>query len=164
MYYNHTKLHTFDPNLDNPHMSLGVKFFYYIRPSGPYICLAILGIILWLMTYLILFFFKDLLVTILKKESDRGYYYKYLEYTRFVKHVFGFSIIILIFWILLILVLHEWRWYVITIGGYSFTIFHTCYLIKYYLVDKNQFDLFDDYIFLFNAMRNKNKFAKIKKD
>lgn len=164
MYSNHTKYHKDPMHIDNPNLNFGVKLYLYLRPIGPYIALGILGIILWMLSYMIIFFLKDFLVTYLKKETDRGYYYKYLEYTRFAKPVFYFSLIVSSFWIILVIILKEWRWFTFSTGCFFFTILYMGYLFKYYLIEKHDFDLFDDYVFLFKRMISKKKTQKIKKD
>ena len=164
MYSNTTKLHDFESDLDHPHISIGVRLFLYIRPAGPYFGLGFIGVLLWLLTYMIMYFYRDFLVTHLKKESDRGYYYKYLEYKKFSQHVFGFSFIVFFFWIVILLVLNEWRFYMFTVGGFFFLIFYVCYLVKYYLIDKNDFDFFDDWVYLYKRMTAKKNIEKIKKD
>jgi hypothetical protein len=164
MFTNHTKYHSDPMNLDNPKLGLGVRIFLYLRPIGPYIALGIIGFILWLVSYMIIFFYKDFLVTHLKRETDRGYYYKYLEYVRIIKPISWFSLIISSFWIVLMILMKEWRWYTISVGCYLFSLTYICYLIKYYFLNKNDFDLFDDYIFLMNKIRNKKELEKLKKE
>jgi hypothetical protein len=164
MFTNHTKYIQDHMSYDNPKLNLGVRIFLYLRPVGPYVALGILGFILWAVTYMILFFYKDFLITYLKKETDRGFYYKYLEYSRIIKLISWFSIIISSFWIVLIIFMKDWRWYTISIGCFLFSTFYLCYLFKHYVYDNQEFDLFEDYIFLFNKMKSKNKVEKLKKE
>ena len=139
-----------------PEETKSLKFARIVHGIMPYIFLSLLGTIVWSMTYICLFFYKELLLCYMKrtiKFEGVSYYEKLKEYKKHMKKFFTFNFIIISFWFIILFTNEEWRIYIIKSG---FIIFIMMYIIgwsyhyKYYSY-KN--DFFDDFIFIINYFR-----------
>jgi hypothetical protein len=120
----------------------------FLKEDFPFI--FIVGV-LFIVTYFVIFFFKDLFITYLKKD-DRAYYYKYVNLKPHIRPIILFSLLITTLWGVALLISH---WKIIIYGYQSFIIIYLIYNLKYYLWDKNEFDYFDDLIWIYKFYNSK---------
>jgi hypothetical protein len=146
--------------LDNPNLYLGEKIYLRAKIWAPYVGLAFIGSILVLSTYAIFFFFKDVFIAYMRKE-DRSYLYKLVTLRPHIKLISYFTVIITIFWVVVLFL--DWRWYIIGSGFLVFMFIYLSVFINYYLIEGNKFDYFDELIWLYGRIK-KNKEQKLKKD
>lgn len=147
-------------SLDNPNLHIGEKIYLKTKIWGPYIGLAFIGSILVLATYAIFFFFKDVFIAYMRRE-DRSYFYKLVTLKPHIKLISYFSVIILIFWLVVLFL--DWRMYIISSGILVFMFIYFSFFINYYIIEGNDFDYFDELIWFYGRIK-KNKQQKLKKE
>jgi hypothetical protein len=149
---------------DDPNLHIGNKIYLKVRGYSPYFAFAFFGLLLWILSYAVVYFFKDLFIAYLKKDEpfQRGYLYKYLEYKPHLKKMIGFGAVIILFWVIIFFI-KEWRLYSFISGFMLALAFYSIFLIKYYFIDNNDFDFFDDLTYIVNRYRLKNDDSTIKK-
>ena len=140
-----------------PEETKSLKFARMVHGIMPYFFLTILGTIVWSMTYICLYFYKELLLCYMKrtiKFEGVSYYEKLKEYKRHMNKFLTFNFIIITFWLIILFTNEEWRIYIIKSGFIIFIIIYIIgwsYHYKYYSY-KN--DFFDDFIFIKNYIKN----------
>jgi hypothetical protein len=123
---------------------------------GQNLGLAIIGLIAFASLYGIIIYFREILVTYLKSFEDRGHFYKWVELRPTIKRALFFTGIMGVFWITILNLSH--REFVITTGLSIFSLIYLIFLVKYYIRDQNDFDLFDDEIYLYNKLVKSKEF------
>ena len=124
----------------------------------PYLFLSFLGTIIWSMTYICLYFYKELLLCYIKsmiKFEGVSYYQKLKEYKKYITNFLVFNLIIIVFWIIILFTNEEWRIYIIKSGFIAFIliyIFGWIYYYKYYNYNNNYFD---DLFIIMNFIKGK---------
>jgi hypothetical protein len=147
---------------DNPNLPYGVKFYRTYRIYAQYLAFAVMGLIVWSMLYMIQLYYRDFLVTYLKSKEDRGFYYKLVDYYSSYKRVIAFTIIFSLLCITIFFI--EYCSYIYFAGFIEFSILYIIYLIKNYYIDDNDFDYFDDFIYLYYRLTLKKDKKKEKID
>ena len=139
------------------------RILFYFKELTTFFGFVFIGTILFFISYAIFIFFKDLLITYARRNDrfERGYYYKYIEYIPYIKPVSIFTVIITCFWTVVLFL--EWRMFIIKSGFILFSIGYVISLIYHYVINKNHFDLFDDYIWIYNKLKRPNT-ETVKKD
>ena len=150
-----------------------LKFARIVHEIIQYMSLAILGTIIWSLTYICLYFYKELFLCYIKRNikfEGVSYYEKLKEYNKRKYNILIFNAIIIFFWIIILFTNEEWRNYIIRSG---FIIFIFIFIVgwtiyyKYYTYTN---DFFDDYVYIFNYIkantidRLKNIYSKEKKE
>lgn len=144
--------------------------------SHLHIAFSIIGTMIWFFGYALFSFYKDYLITSIRKDEKfgRGFYYKYVNYQSYKKLIFGFNVFY-IFFVMTLLLFINMRYFCILSGLVIFVICYFGFCIKFYIVENNKFDLFDELIWFYqafikeklNKLRNKNEItdgAKQKKE
>jgi hypothetical protein len=142
----------------NPQKTFQSNFKLYGQNLG----LAIMGLIAWAAVYGILIYFREILVTYLRSTEDRGYFYKWIELRPTIKRVLFFTGCISIIWITILHLDH--KMFIITNGLIIFCLIYLMFLVKYYIMDQNDFDLFNDEYYLYNKIMRRKKVTKEKTD
>jgi hypothetical protein len=126
-----------------------ISLLEFLKEDLPYL---IIGAVLFIVNYLILFFFKDLYITYLRKE-DRAYFYKYVNLKPHIKPIILFSFLVSLLWGVSVLISF---YKIISYGSMSFVFLYSIYNLKYYVWDKNEFDYFEDLIVVYRFYKSKN--------
>ena len=135
-----------------------LKFAKIIHAIIPYIFLSLLGTILWSLTYVCLYFYKEVLLCYIKipiKFEGQSYLNKLKEYKTFLPRVILFNFILIFFWLIILLSHNEWKFYIIKSGFIFFIIFFVVYWCYYYKYYNYKNDFFDDYYYIMNYFKNK---------
>jgi hypothetical protein len=100
---------------DEKYISLPVKIFFLLREYSSYFTLAFIGTLIWILSYLLLFFYKEILYCYLRSSENtnegKSHLYKFIEYKPHLKNLFVFNIAILIYWFAIIFLMDEWKKY-----------------------------------------------------
>ncbi len=125
---------------------------FYNKIDQLHIIFSLIGFMIWFLGYAILSFYKDYFITYCRKDEKfgRGFYYNYVKYQSCKKLVYYFNVFYLIF-VAILLYFVKMKYYCLLSGLCLFSFFYTAFLIKYYLFDKNKFDLFDDYTWMYKS-------------
>lgn len=154
-------------NYDNPHLPTSLRLYMYIRDTFPYVGLAFIGFVLVSASYGIFYYYKDILIAYARKdeEGQRPFYYTYVEHKSYIKYIIYFNIILTGFWISALVT--QWRYYLVLSGITLFVILYVVVLAKHYLWDKNPFDYFDEFVWLYDYLATrlrKDDSGKLKSD
>ena len=139
-----------------------LKFARIVREIMPYIFLALLGTIIWLLTYVILYFYKELLLCYIKrtiKFEGISYYEKLKEYKKNMSKFLIFNSIIVMFWLIILFTNEEWRFYIIKSGFIFFILIYIIGWTVYYKFYSYTNDFFDEFYFFVNYI-NKEYISK----
>jgi hypothetical protein len=131
----------------------------YFRINQLHIAFSIIGTMIWVFGYALFSFYKDYLITFLRKEEKfgRGFYYKYVKYQSYKKLIFGFNIFY-VFFVSTFFLLINMRYFCILSGMIIFFIGYIGFCIKVYLMDQKKFDLFDEFVWVYqNFIKEKLK-------
>lgn len=130
------------------------------------IAFSLIGTMIWVFGYAIFAFYKDYLIAFYRKDEKfgRGFYYKYVNYQSYKKLILAFNVFY-VFFVATLLLFIKMRYFCILSGMFIFFIGYIGFCIKSYLVDKNKFDLFDEFIWFYQTFVKEkiNKFLH-KKD
>lgn len=142
------------------------KSINFIGENAPLVLFSILGTILVSLTWAVLYYFKELFVTYLQKDDrlQRGYYYKYIQLKQHVKNILCMAFVLCIFWAGFFFLLKEWRYFAFAQGFSIFTIVYGTYLVYYYIIQKNEFDLLDDFKLIYSEIKKGKVKEKVKKE
>ena len=125
---------------------------YLIRSSFIFV-----GIFIWFVIFALFLYWKSFIISYLRKDekNSRPHYYLYIEYKSYWKNIAVFTFIGIAFNIIVLFMkeakyMHFW----------GFIIFFTCYILYcfnlYYIKDQI-FDLFDDYIWIIEKCKKREK-------
>ena len=134
-----------------------LKFAKAIHFIMPYIFLTILGTVIWSLTYICLYFYKELLLCYIKsslKFEGISYYEKIKEYKRHMKKILIFNSIIIFFWIVILFTNEEWRLYIIKSGFFMFILIYIIGWTIYYKYYCYNNDFFNDFYCFMNYFKN----------
>lgn len=134
---------------DDPALSLTHRWYLKYGNKLEYIPLALMGLLAWSLLYGLVFYLKDHIITNLRREEKfmRGYHYKQVNDQLYYKTTTGFAVIVIIIWVVILCI--PKKEFVIKSGLFLFLTLYLIYLVKYYFYDDNDFDLIDDYKWLF---------------
>jgi hypothetical protein len=124
----------------------------------PFVAFWFIGSLLFGLTYAILSFYKDFIISWVRRE-DKEFQYKLINLFPYAKLITFFSIIVIVFWSSVMFI--DQKYFILKSGFITFGIIYSLSLVKYYLIDGNKFDYFDDLIWIKNNL-TKNKQGKIK--
>ena len=157
-------------SLKYPEETKSLKFAKAIQFIMPYIFLTLLGTIIWSLTYMCLYFYKELILCYIKKSikfEGISYYEKIKEYKKYMKNFLVFNSVIIFFWFIILFTNEEWRLYIIKSG---FIMFILLYIIgwstyyKYYCYKNDFFDDFYCFMNYFKSEISKYKISSSKKE
>jgi hypothetical protein len=126
-----------------------------IKLYGQNLGLAIFGLIAWAAAYGIMVYFRECLVTYLRSSEERGYFYKWVILRPTMKRALFFTCCITTMWITICYLDH--RTFILGAGFFIFFLLYLMFLVKYYIVDLNDFDLFDNEFYLVNKLFRRDK-------
>ena len=141
-----------------------LKFAKIVHGIMPYIFLSIFGAIIWSLTYMCIYFYKELMLCYIKssiKFEGISYYEKLVEYKKHIHKFLLFNLIIIFFWLIILFTNEEWRLFIIKTG---FIIFIMIYIIGwtiYYKYYSYTNDFFDDYFCFKNYIKKEISGFKI---
>ena len=143
---------------DEKYISLPVKIFFILREYSSYFTLAFIGTLIWILSYLLLFFYKEILYCYLRSSENtnegKSHLYKFIEYKPHFKNLFVFNIAILIYWFAIIFLMDEWKKYMLNVGFFFFFLIYILYWgINYKYYNYNN-DFWDQTIWLYNYFKN----------
>ena len=133
------------------------KFARIVHEIMPYIFLSLLGVIIWSLTYMCLYFYKELLLCYIKssiKFEGISYVEKIKEYKNFMPKFLLLNSVIICFWLIILFTNEEWRTYIIKSGFLIFIIIYIISWTIYYKFYYYKNDFFDDYFYLVNYIKN----------
>ena len=140
-----------------PQETKSLKFAKAIHFIMPYIFLSLIGTIIWSLTYICLYFYKELLLCYIKKSikfEGISYYEKIKEYKKHIKKILIFNLIVIFFWGVILFTKIEIRFYIIKSGFFIFIIGYiicwTTYYKKYSYIN----DYFDDFYVFRDYIKN----------
>ena len=132
------------------------KFARIIHEIMPYIFLSLLGTIIWSLTYICLYFYKELLLCYIKssiKFEGISYKEKIKEYKKFMPKFLILNSVIIGFWLVILFTNEEWRLYIIKSGFLIFIIAYITSWTIYYKYYYYKNDFFDDYYCFMNYIK-----------
>ena len=139
-----------------PNETKSLKFAKAVHFIMPYIFLSFIGTIIWSLTYICLYFYKELLLCYIKKSikfEGISYYEKLKEYKKHIKKIFIFNLIVIFFWCVIFFIKEEFRFYIIKSGFFIFIVGYiiswTIYYKKYSYIN----DYFDDFYTFMNYIK-----------
>ena len=147
-----------------PTETKSLKFARTIHTIMPYIFLSLLGCIIWSLTYICLYFYKELFICYIKssiKFEGISYMEKIKEYKKKMNKILIFNSIIIFFWIIIFFTNEEWRFYIIKSGFFLFIMIYTISWTIYYKYYSYKNDFFDDFFVFFNYFKEKISKYKI---
>ena len=122
----------------------------------PYIFLTIFGAIMWILTYICLYFYKEVFLCYIKshiKFEEKSYLMKIKEYKSYLPRIFIFNLIIIVFWMITFFMKDEYRFYIIKGGFIFFVIIYIIFWSFYYKFNYNKTGFFDDFYIIFNFIK-----------
>ena len=123
----------------------------------PYLLLPIVGTLIWGLTYLCLYFYKEVFICYVKRNikfEGVSYYNKYKEYLKYMPKFLIFNAVIIVFWVTILLADNEWRFFILKSGFCFFIITYVCSWVIYYRKHPYLHDYLDDYYFFVNYIKN----------
>ena len=132
------------------------NFTRRIQGITPYIFLSLFGTMIWILTYICLYFYKEVFLCYIKshiKFEEKSYLMKIKEYKSYLPRIFIFNLIIIAFWIITFFMRDEYRFYIIKGGFICFAIFYVIFWILYYKYNHNKGGFFDDLYIIFNFIK-----------
>ena len=135
-----------------------LKFANFIHLILPYIFLTLFGTLLWTLTYICLYFYKELLLCYIKtniKFEGKSYLLNLKEYKRYIPRILIFNLILIFLWLIALLMINDRKIYIIKSG---FILFVIIYILGWSIHYKKSMDnngFFDDFITIKNYLRNK---------
>ena len=145
-----------------------LEIYLSVRENSAYFAFSFLGCLVWGLSYLVFAFYKEIIICYLRRNEQfngRAYYYKFVEYKPYFKNLFLFNIALLLFWGVIVFLLRDWRYYIITVGFYLFSSGYILGWGLYYLKFSYKFDYFDEFKWIIQYIKenviHKNK-TKIK--
>lgn len=129
-----------------------------IKNNMPFVAFWFIGSLLFGLTYAISLFFKDFTISWFRRE-EKEFQYKLVNLFPYAKLTAFFSLLVIVFWSSVMFI--EQKNFIIKSGFITFMCIYTFTLIKYYLIDGNKFDYFDDLIWIKNKI-TKGKGEKVK--
>ena len=135
-----------------------LKFSLSLNGISLYIFLSIFGTIIWSLTYICLFFYKEFFLCYVKshiKFEGKSYLLNLKEYKKYLPRIFIFNLIIIFFWIIIFFLNDIYKLYILKSGFISFIIIYITYWWFYYK-NKNyeKKNFFDDYYTIINYIKN----------
>ncbi len=131
------------------------NFIYFnMKHYGEIIGPAILGTILYFISFGCLYYWKELIVIYFKHKAfpSEGYYPVLKDLMTYIKKMFFFSFFILLSMVV-ITNIQEGIYSILYPGWYICMTTILLYNSYFYLYKRDRFDLFDDIIFLFNYFK-----------
>ena len=133
-----------------------LKFAKAVHFIMPYIFLSFLGSIIWSLTYICLYFYKELLLCYIKRNikfEGISYYEKIKEYKKHLSKILIFTFIVIFFWIIILFTNEEFRLYIIKSGFIIFIIIYIFGWSVYYKYYSYSNDFFEDFYFFINYIK-----------
>ena len=135
-----------------------LKFANCIHLILPYIFSSLFGTFLWTLTYLCLYFYKELLLCYIKtniKFEGKSYLLNLKEYMRYIPRILIFNLILIFLWLITILMKNDRKFYIIKSGFILFVMIYIIGWSIYYRKSVNNNSFFDDFLTIKNYLRNK---------
>ena len=146
--------YTYDEN----YISLPVKIYFVVREYSSYFSLGFIGTLIWVLSYLLLFFYKEILYCYLRSSENtnegKSNLYKFIEYKPHLKNLFVFNIAILIYWFTIIFLMDEWKSYMLNVGFFFFFLFYLIYWGINYKYYNYKNDFWDQTIWFYNYFKD----------
>ena len=139
-----------------PDETKSLKFAKAIHFIMPYIFLTFIGTIIWSLTYICLYFYKELFLCYIKKSikfEGISYYEKLKEYKKHIKKILIFNFIVIFFWCVILFTNEEFRFYIIKSGFLIFIIGYIICWTIYYKKYSYLNDYFDDFYIFMNFIK-----------
>ena len=134
-----------------------LKFPKGIHGITPTIFLSLFGTIIWVLTYICLYFYKEVFLCYIKshiKFEEKSYLMKIKEYKSYLPRIFVFNLIIGFFWIITFFMNNEYRLLIIKGGFICFVILYIIFWSLYYKNGYNKnISFFDDFYTIFNFIK-----------
>ena len=133
-----------------------LKFAKIVHGIMPYIFLSLLGCIIWSLTYILLYFYKELIICHIKssiKFEGISYYEKIKEYKKYMNKILILNLVIIAFWLIIFYTNEEWRVYIIKSGFFLFIMIYIIGWTIYYKFYSYKNDFFDEFLFFFNYFK-----------
>ena len=128
-----------------------------INGISSYIFLSIFGTLLWILTYICLYFYKEFFLCYIKshiKFKGKSYLLNLKEYKSYLPRIFIFNFILVFLWVIILFMNSEYRNYIIKSGFICFIILYIIYWSVYYKNNKSQQGFFDDFYTIFHFIKN----------
>ena len=135
-----------------------LKFSNCIHMILPYIFLSLFGTFLWTLTYICLYFYKELLLCYIKthiKFEGKSYLINLKEYKRYIPRILIFNLILIFLWLITLLMKNDKKFYIIKSGFILFSIIYILGWTIYYRKNINNNGFFEDFHTIKNYIRNK---------
>ena len=135
-----------------------LKFANFIHLILPYIFLSLFGTFLWALTYICLYFYKELLLCYIKtdiKFEGKSYLLNLKEYKQYIPRILIFNLILIFLWLITLLMKNDMKFYIIKSGFVLFVIIYIIGWNVYYRKSMDNNSFFDDFHTIMNYLGNK---------
>ena len=134
-----------------------LKFARIVHAIIPYIFTSLFGTFLWSLTYICLYFYKELLLCHIKtniKFEGKSYLLNLKEYKQYLPRILIFNLILIILWVITLLMKNDWKFYIIKSGFFFFVIIYITGWSIYYKNNSINNSFFEDFYTIWNYIRS----------
>ena len=137
--------------------STSLKIARGLHTIMPYFFSSLFGTIIWTLTYISLYFYKELVICYIKtniKFEGKSYLINLKEYKQYLPRIFIFNIVLIAFWLITLLMKNDWKFYIIKSGFFFFIIIYIFGWTYYYKNNGIKNGFFDDFYTIINYIKS----------